>query len=58
MGDAYNVKVFLEDNNIQMPAYTNPADFLIKLAVDPRLLARGLTRRRLADINKTVSSEY
>ena len=36
-----------------MPRYTNPADFLIKLAVDPRFLTRSYTRPMLADINKT-----
>lgn len=39
--------------NVEMPQYVNPADFLVKMAIDTRLIDKRLTVEALVEQSKS-----
>eukprot|EP00347_Sterkiella_histriomuscorum_P011999 403370276 len=46
-GEARSIKQYFEGFGVHFPRFTNPADFLIRMAIDPTLIRKDLTAESL-----------
>ena len=42
-----SMKAYFKTLGVEMPRYVNPADFLIKLAIDPKIVSKRLQHSEL-----------
>eukprot|EP00347_Sterkiella_histriomuscorum_P020203 403338701 len=48
-GPANNIQNFLSDFNMSIPRFTNPADFILKIAIDPKIVNQEVTTIMIAN---------